>query len=89
METRVPRTDGFHPAWWLPGRHLETIVPALLPSFPLSGRRESLLVQVASGVQVRLEIDRPAAAPGAPCCWCMAWGIGPIGLHAAHRAPGP
>ncbi len=55
--------DGFRPAWWLPGRHLETIVPALLPSPPPAEREEEILVTAAEGVRLRIVLARPAGAP--------------------------
>ncbi len=45
--------------WWLPGGHLQTIVPALVPS-PAVGRPvEALWVEVEAGTSVRLDVSRP------------------------------
>jgi predicted alpha/beta-fold hydrolase len=49
----------FKPAWWLPGRHLQTIIPTRWPAPALPGPTETLDVQVADRAAVRLRIDRP------------------------------
>jgi len=52
---------GFRPVPWLPGRHLQTIVPSLWPVAAVSERSESRVVGVAQGSSVRVMIDRPAS----------------------------
>lgn len=49
----------FRPAPWLPGRHLQTIVPSLWPAPPVEGRAERTVVPVADASAVRLEINHP------------------------------
>ena len=55
--------DGFHPSPWLPGRHLQTIVPALLHAPPTGIEEEARLVQVAPSSQVQILIARPGGKP--------------------------
>lgn len=53
----------FSPAPWLPGRHLETIVPALWPARPLAWSEETVDLSVAPDASVRLRIAVPSAKP--------------------------
>lgn len=48
------------PAWWLPGRHLQTMVPALVPTADPGA--EPLVVPVAPGNALRLAVTRPPQA---------------------------
>lgn len=68
LESR-PRTetevDPFRPVNWLPGRHLQTIVPSLWPAPRVAGDAEHRIVPVARGSSVRLDVNRPAADPSA------------------------
>lgn len=52
----------FRPAPWLPGRHLQTIVPSLWPAPPVAGRAEPIVVPVDDASAVRLEVNRPSGA---------------------------
>jgi predicted alpha/beta-fold hydrolase len=45
---------------WLPGRTLQTIVPAFWPAERPGGSGESLVVRVEADAAVRVELDRPA-----------------------------
>jgi predicted alpha/beta-fold hydrolase len=54
--------DGFRPAPYLPGRHLQTIVPALLPHSRVGTESEGFLVEVEPGTSLRLLVDRPVGA---------------------------
>ncbi|HVQ27629.1 MAG TPA: alpha/beta fold hydrolase, partial [Planctomycetota bacterium] len=49
----------FRPAWWLPGAHLQTIVPTLCTAPWLPGPTERRVVRVSTGSAVRLDVDRP------------------------------
>ena len=49
----------FRPAWWLPGAHLQTIVPTLATAPWLPGPTERRVVRVSAGSAVRLDVDRP------------------------------
>lgn len=53
------RAGSFRPAVWLPGRHLQTVVPSLWPAPPVPGRPERMIVPVAETAAVRVEINRP------------------------------
>lgn len=53
----------FRPVRWLPGRHLETIVPSLWPAPSIPGGSEPRIVRVAPDAAVRLEISHPAGRP--------------------------
>lgn len=55
--------EGFRPVPWLPGRHLQTVWPVLLPVAPLDGRQEHRLVEVEPGSQLRLDVAWPREAP--------------------------
>lgn len=57
------RSGGFDPVPWLPGRHLETIAPSQWPAPPVPGPIERLVVPVADGAAVRLDLSRPEPAP--------------------------
>ncbi|HEX4825171.1 MAG TPA: alpha/beta fold hydrolase [Candidatus Polarisedimenticolaceae bacterium] len=50
----------FRPAFWLRGRHGQTILPSLLPARPIRGRAETLDVPVAPGSAVRVLLHKPA-----------------------------
>jgi predicted alpha/beta-fold hydrolase len=52
--------DGFRPAPYLPGRHLQTIVPALIPPPRPGPGAESLVIEVEPGTSLRVLVDRPA-----------------------------
>ncbi|MCI0409782.1 MAG: alpha/beta fold hydrolase [Acidobacteria bacterium] len=54
--------NSFRPAFWLPGRHLQTILPTLLPGPPLGAVQESRLVEVLPGSRIRILISRPPGA---------------------------
>lgn len=54
--------EDFRPAWWLPGGHAQTIVPALLRAPEPPGPGEARLVAVTPGTIVRVDIDRPEHA---------------------------
>jgi predicted alpha/beta-fold hydrolase len=63
LDTSPSSADfAFNPAWWLPGRHLQTIIPTRWPAPALPGPTETLDVPVADRSAVRLRIDRPDAA---------------------------
>lgn len=49
----------FSPVPWLPGRHLETIVPAFWPAPSVDGRDEVHVVPVAPNASVRIHAARP------------------------------
>jgi predicted alpha/beta-fold hydrolase len=51
--------ETFRPAPWLPGPHLQTILPSLWPAAPVDGPAERMVVPVAESSAVRLEINRP------------------------------
>lgn len=53
----------FRPAPWLPGGHLQTIVPSLWPARALGGANESSVVDVGGGSAVRLDLHRPSGRP--------------------------
>ena len=53
----------FHPVPWLPGRHLETIVPALFPAPRLDAPEEMRIVQVSPDAAVRLHVSHPHGKP--------------------------
>ncbi len=55
--------DGFRPAPYLPGRHLQTIVPAFFPPSWPPKESETLQVEAAPGNRLLLRVDRPAAPP--------------------------
>ena len=55
--------NGFRPAFWLPGAHLQTIVPTLLPGPSLTPAAEARLVEVDPGSQIQVLISRPTRAP--------------------------
>jgi len=48
---------------WLPGRHLETIVPAFWPAQPPRGREITRVVRVAPGSSVLVRVAWPGCAP--------------------------
>ncbi|HEX6852785.1 MAG TPA: alpha/beta fold hydrolase [Candidatus Polarisedimenticolaceae bacterium] len=50
--------QAYRPPLWLPGRHLQTIVPSVVAARPLEGRRETLDVPVAPNATVRCAVDR-------------------------------
>ena len=52
--------DGFRPAPYLKGKHLETIVPSLWPAPAVEGPEEARLVQVSPDAAVRVLVSRPA-----------------------------
>lgn len=54
--------EGFRPVRWLPGRHLQTIVPALWSLPPLPGADGSYTVPVDEGTAVRVDVNRPSGA---------------------------
>ncbi|HEU5180853.1 MAG TPA: alpha/beta fold hydrolase [Candidatus Polarisedimenticolia bacterium] len=56
--------DGFRPAPYLPGRHLQTIVPAFFPPSWPPRESETLQVEAAPGNRLLLRVDRPAAPRG-------------------------
>lgn len=51
--------DRFKPAPYLPGRHLQTIVPTLLPVSRPGIGGETFQVEVETGTSLRLLVDRP------------------------------
>ena len=55
--------DGFRPAPYLPGRHLQTIVPALFPASWSGAGSQTEMVEVEPGTRLLLRVDRPAASP--------------------------
>jgi predicted alpha/beta-fold hydrolase len=57
--------DAFRPAPWLPGPHLQSIVPSLWVGPPVEGPVEQVTVRVADRSAVRLDINRPRGAAGA------------------------
>ena len=61
-DPRHPR-DGFRPAPWLRGAHLQTIVPTLLPAPAMGTPDEEMLVEVAAGNRLRILIARPQSRP--------------------------
>jgi predicted alpha/beta-fold hydrolase len=66
METPVTRPvseSEFEPVAWLPGRHLQTIVPSFLPAPRAGNRTEILVVPVDSDASVEILIDEPAGKP--------------------------
>jgi predicted alpha/beta-fold hydrolase len=56
----------FRPAWWLPGAHLQTIVPTLSTAPWLPGPTERRVVRVSTGSAVRLDVDRPRGPARGP-----------------------
>jgi uncharacterized protein len=56
-------TNGFRPAPWLPGRHLQTILPTLLPGPSIGVEQEARLVEVAPGSRIRIMVSRTAGPP--------------------------
>ncbi|HKQ61916.1 MAG TPA: alpha/beta fold hydrolase [Candidatus Polarisedimenticolaceae bacterium] len=52
-------STAFRPVRWLPGAHLQTIVPALWPAGSVRGQAERCTVAVGGGSAVRLETHRP------------------------------
>ena len=57
--------EAFRPAPWLPGPHLQTIVPSLWAGPPVDGPVEHLTARVADRSAVRLDINRPRGSAGA------------------------
>ena len=57
-----PDFDGFRPAPYLPGRHLQTIVPAFFPASWSGAESETVQVEVEPGTRLLLRVDRPAAS---------------------------
>lgn len=53
--------DPYEPPRWLPGGHLQTIVPSLWPVRALDAAVEPLIVAVGDGSAVRVDVARPAA----------------------------
>jgi predicted alpha/beta-fold hydrolase len=49
----------YRPPVWLPGRHLQTIVPSVVAARGLGGTGETLDVPVAPNAAVRCAVDRP------------------------------
>ena len=60
MSGPSPSNGSFYPAPWLPGRHLQTIVPALLPARGIGVEEEARIVEVEPGSRIRVLIARPA-----------------------------
>jgi len=56
-------TDGFRPAPWLPGRHLQTILPTLLPGPSVGAEPEARLVEVVPGSRIQILVSSPSGAP--------------------------
>ena len=54
--------DGFRPVFWLPGAHLQTIIPTLLPGPSLGSATEQRLVEVAPRCRILTLLSRPLAA---------------------------
>jgi len=54
--------DSFRPAPWLPGRHLQTVVPSFWPAAPVEGHAERMVVPVGDASAVQVEINRPRGA---------------------------
>ncbi len=52
--------DDFSPPPWLPGRHLQTIVPSFLNAPEMGGLEEIRVVPVGEGTAVRVHVARPA-----------------------------
>jgi uncharacterized protein len=52
-------SNGFRPAPWLPGKHLQTILPTLLPGPALGTPEETHLVEVLPGSRIRILVSRP------------------------------
>lgn len=59
----TPALPPFHPVRWLPGAHLQTIIPALWPAAPLRGG-ERLVVTVSPHAALRLDIMRASEPRG-------------------------
>jgi hypothetical protein len=53
--------NGFRPAWWLPGPHLQTIVASLCAGPDVPGSAERRFVRVSPGSTIRLDVNRPPA----------------------------
>lgn len=56
--------DAFRPASWLPGPHLQTIVPSLWTGRAVNGAPERHIVRVSHDSSVRVDVNRPRD-PGA------------------------
>jgi predicted alpha/beta-fold hydrolase len=54
--------DSFRPAPWLPGQHLQTIVPSLWTGPAVHGAAERHVVRVSDDSSVRVDINRPGGA---------------------------
>jgi len=54
--------DSFRPAPWLPGQHLQTIVPSLWTGPAVNGAGERHVVRVSPDSSVRVDIHRPRGA---------------------------
>jgi len=59
MADQLHGVERFRPAPWLPGRHLQTIVPSLWPAAPVGGSAERRVVPVADSSAVQLIVNRP------------------------------
>lgn len=71
-------TPAFRPAAWLPGAHLQTIVPALLRASPLAGERVRL--ELADGDFLDLDVFLPIGEP-------RAFSVLVHGLEGSSRSP--
>jgi len=54
--------DSFRPAPWLPGHHLQTIVPSLWPGPAVNGAAERRVVRVSEDSSVAVDLNRPLGA---------------------------
>jgi len=54
---------GYRPPPWLPGAHLQTIVPYFWPAPAVGGRAESRIVHVDGRSSVRIDVARPEGLP--------------------------
>ena len=59
MSASSDLVNGFRPAFWLPGKHLQTILPTLLPRPSVGAGHEAQLVEVAPGSRIQILISRP------------------------------
>lgn len=55
-------TGAYRPPVWLPGPHLQTIVPSLRPGPRVGSSSEGMRVDVGQGSAVLLRVDRPPSA---------------------------
>lgn len=60
---RLDSSDTFEPVSWLPGRHLQTIVPSLLPAGSAGDHGDEHIVRVAPGTSVKVLVADPEGKP--------------------------